>query len=119
MPVEVRPVRGSRELETFIRVPWRIYRGDPNWVPPLLSDMRLMHDPARNPFFDHARVQSFLAWDDGRPVGRISAIHNSAHNEFHGDTVGFFGFFECERRPEVAQALLREAASWLGSQGLT
>ncbi|HVP39864.1 MAG TPA: hypothetical protein VMS93_11850 [Candidatus Saccharimonadales bacterium] len=119
MTVDVRPVQSRRDLETFIRIPWRLYRGDRNWVPPLLSDLRFMHDPQRNPFFAKNSLQDFVAFDDGRPVGRVSAVHNAVHNEFWSDRVGFFGFFESERRPEVARALLQAAARWLEGRGLT
>ena len=71
MAVEVRPVTGPGDLEKFVRFPWRIYQGDPNWVPPLLSDVRLMHDPKRNPFFEHSEIRNFLAWD-GRWEGPCS-----------------------------------------------
>src|SRR5437016_10460904 len=117
--VTIRPVQGPSELETFIRLPWRLYRGDPNWVPPLLTDVRALFDPARNPFFEHSAVQNFVAFEGGRPVGRICAIHNGAHSAFYGDQVGFFGFFETERNPAVAHGLLRAAAEWLKGRGLT
>jgi GNAT superfamily N-acetyltransferase len=119
MSVEVRPVQTARELEAFIRLPWSIYHGDRNWVPPLLTDMRYVHDPKRNSFFEQNFVQNFLAYDGSRPVGRISAIHNTVHNKFWDDKVGFFGFFESENRPEVTRALVREAARWLEGRGLT
>jgi GNAT superfamily N-acetyltransferase len=117
--VEVRPVHNARDLETFVRLPWSIYRGDPNWVPPLLTDARFLHDASRNPFFERNALQDFVAFDSGRPVGRISAVHNVVSNEFWDDKIGYFGFFESEDRPEVAGALLREAARWLESRGLT
>lgn len=119
MTVEVRPVHDKKGLESFIRLPWQLYQGDPNWVPPLLTDQRLLHDPVRNPFFEHSQTQNFLAWDSGRIVGRITAIRNTGHNSYWNDSVGFFGMFESERRPEVARALLREAARWLSGRGLT
>src|SRR5512144_946012 len=119
MPIEIRPVSDKKDLETFIRLPWSIYKGDPNWVPPLLSDMRLLHDPLRNPFFEHSETRNFLAWENGRAVGRITAIRNGAHNKFHEDTVGFFGCFESEQRPEIARGLMRAAAEWARAKGLT
>jgi GNAT superfamily N-acetyltransferase len=87
-------------------------------VPPLREDVRKSFDPAANPVFEHAEVEPFLALRDGRAVGRVAAIHNRAHNDFHGDRVGFFGFFECEDDPEAAAALLAAAADWVGARGL-
>ena len=66
-------MRSRRELGTFIKLPWRLYRNEPNWVAPLLSDLREQLDQQRNPFFEHAQAQYFLAWRDGRAVGRVSA----------------------------------------------
>jgi GNAT superfamily N-acetyltransferase len=80
-------------------------------------DVRKLLDPAKNPFFDHAEAEYFLAERDGRVVGRIAAISNGLHNQIHGDRVGFFGFFECEYDQAVADALFDAAACWLAAKG--
>ena len=98
------PVRDARLLDRFIRLPWAIYRDDPAWVPPLLSDVRKVLDRS-HPFHRHADVEYFLALRGGEPVGRIAAIINHAYNEFHGKKVGFIGLFECVDDPGVAAAL--------------
>lgn len=116
--MDIRPVTSRRDLEEFIRLPWRIYRGDPHWVPPLLSGERSLLDPARNPFFDHAEAACFVAREGGVPVGRVAAVHNRAHNDVHGDRTGFFGLFECIDDARVARALLDAAASWVAARGL-
>jgi hypothetical protein len=82
MAVEVKPVASRGELNAFIKLPWRLYRGEPNWVPPLLMDVRKRLDRKRNPFFEHAEAEYFLAWRDGRPVGRVSAHIDRNFNEF-------------------------------------
>jgi GNAT superfamily N-acetyltransferase len=115
--VEVRPVAGKRDLRAFIRLPWRLYRNEPNWVPPLLMDVRKRLDRARNPFFEHAEAQYFLAWRDGRTVGRVSAQVDRNFNDFQGNEWGLFGFFECEDDSEAAMALLDAAADWLRARG--
>ncbi len=117
MPVEVRPVASRRELKAFMRLPWRLYRNEPNWVPPLLMDLRKRLDRKRNPFFEHAEAEYFLAWRDGRAVGRITAQVDRNFNEFQGNDWGLFGFFECEQDPEAAQALIDAAAQWLRDRG--
>lgn len=116
--MNVRPVTTDRDLDAFIRLPWRLYEGDTNWVPPLVSSERKMLDPRRNPFYEHAEAAHFLAEADGRPVGRISAIVNRAHNEHHRDKTGFWGYFESPNEPGVAAALFDRAAAWLKERGM-
>jgi GNAT superfamily N-acetyltransferase len=113
----VRPVAGKRELDEFIKLPWRLYRNEPNWVPPLLLDRKRFFDRKRNPFFAHAEVEFFLAWREGQPVGRITAHIDRHFNEFQHHDWGMFGFFECENDPEAAQALLSTAEEWLRARG--
>ena len=117
--LDVRPVATRRELERFIRLPWRLYGPESPWVPPLLSAMRKTLDPQRNPFFEHAQATLYLAWRARRPVGRIAAIANYLHNTYHGETTGFWGFFEAERDPDAAHALLAAAAADLKDRGMT
>ena len=115
--MEVRPVASKRELNLFIKLPWRLYRNEPNWVPPLVFDRKRFLDRSRNPFFKHAEVELFLAWRGETPVGRISAQIDRNFNEFQHHDWGMFGFFECENDPEVAQALLSTAEEWLRARG--
>src|SRR5919202_517102 len=117
MPVEVRPVDGKRELDAFIKLPWRLYRNEPNWVAPLLMDVRKRLDRGRNPFFAHGDAEYFLAHREGRVVGRVTAQVDHNLNEFQGSDWGLFGFFECEDDTEAAAALLRAAESWLMERG--
>jgi GNAT superfamily N-acetyltransferase len=120
MALSVRPVETGRELRAFLRLPWSIYPGRyPHWVPPLLAEERKRLDRRRHPFFEHGDAAFFLAWSRGRPVGRIAAIENRLHNEFHGERVGFFGFFECADDPEAAAALVEAAADWCRRRNLT
>jgi GNAT superfamily N-acetyltransferase len=117
--VEVKPVETRAQRRAFLRFPWQIYPGRfPAWVPPLLMEERKRIDPKVNPFFGHGAVQLYLAYLDGRVAGRIAAIENSLHNEFHGDKVGFFGQFESVNEQAVANALLDRAAEWVGERGL-
>jgi GNAT superfamily N-acetyltransferase len=115
--LEIRPVASKRELNTFIKLPWRLYRNEPNWVPPLLFDRKRVFDRERNPFFKHAEVEFFLAWRGDVPVGRITAQIDRHFNEFQHHDWGLFGFFECENDPEVAAALLSSAEEWLRARG--
>ena len=119
MVAQIVPVRTQRQLRAFVRLPWRIYAHDPCWVPPLLLDEHKRFDPRRNPFFEHAEVQLFLALQDGKPVGRISAHIDRLHNEFHQEKTAFFGFFESPQDEEVARALLGAAERWARERGMT
>jgi hypothetical protein len=111
MAVEIRPVKTRRELSTFIKLPWRLYRNEPNWVAPLLMELKQRLDPKKNPFFGHAEAQYFLAYRDGRAIGRISAHVDQNFNKFQENDWGLFGWFECEDDPEAARSLL-DAGRW-------
>lgn len=117
----VKPVQNSRERRQFVELPWKIYRQDPNWVPPLRMNLEELVGFRPHPFYNTAEIQTFLALrsSDGEPIGRIAAIHNRAHNERHKDQIGFFGFYESIDDLEVAQTLLRAAREWLQAKGLT
>jgi GNAT superfamily N-acetyltransferase len=117
--VRVAPVRGRSDLDRFIRLPWRIYRDDPHWVPPLIREVRLLLDRERHPFHRHAEVATFLAWRDGEVVGRIASIVNHTHVSFHDERAGFFGLFETIDDTAVARALLDTAAAWVAERGMT
>jgi hypothetical protein len=117
MGVEIVPADGGRARAEFLDLPYRLHGRDPRFVPPLRREQKALFDRARHPFFRHAEAAFFLARRDGRPVGRVEAVVNHAHNRFHGDHVGFFGAFECESSPEVAGALLGQAAGWLRARG--
>lgn len=114
--ITVREVATKRDLQKFIRLPWMIYKGIEQWVPPLLSEEKKLFDPEHHPFYKHSKVKLFLAEKNGNPVGRIAGIVNFKHNEFHNDRVGFFGFFECINDQEVASALFDKVAEFLRSQ---
>ncbi len=117
--VTIRQVETARDLKRFIALPYRLHRGDPYWVPPLRVEVRNLLNREKNPFFRRAEADYFVAErPNGEVVGRIAAIHNRAHNEFHEDKVGFFGFFECVDEQAVADALLETASDWLRDRGL-
>ena len=119
MALEVAPVRGGRDLAAFIAFPYALHRGDPLWTPPLRRDVRALLSPAKNPFFGTPRPSTSSPSATAEVVGRITAIDNRAHNEFHGDRVGFFGFFESDGRPGGrAPPSFDAAAGWLPGRGL-
>ncbi|QDU91719.1 hypothetical protein Pla175_51490 [Pirellulimonas nuda] len=117
--VEVVPVVGSKQQKQFLALPWKINAGDPNWVPPLRANQRLLAGFGEHPFYNDAQTQQFLALRGGKPVGRISAIINHAHNRTQKDKVGFFGFFESVDDPAVSGALFDAAGAWLAEREMT
>ncbi len=118
-PLRIEQVTTRRQRREFVTMPWRLYRQDPHWVPPLVGDQMEFLDPKRGVFFDHGQAALFLARRDGQAVGRISAHVDRNHDRIHGAGKGFFGFFECENNLETACGLTREAAAYLRALGRT
>jgi GNAT superfamily N-acetyltransferase len=118
----IRPVETKRDRKIFVDVPFRLYANDPHWVPPLKSEALGLITPEKNGWFSHAKAQLFLAEEDGRVVGRISAhidtlaLTMPAEQGF-GPGVGQWGLMEAERQ-DIFQALLARAESWLREQGM-
>lgn len=111
-------VENSKQQKQFFQLPWRLYKGDPNWIPPLRTNQMELLNYKSHPFYDTNRIQTFVAMRDDRPVGRIAAIYNQNHLDRFKDDRGFFGFFECEEDQEATNGLLDAAHQWLKDQGL-
>ena len=110
-------VEGKQAKNEFIRVPWPLYRDDPMWVPPLLLERR-MHLSPSNPYFEHAKYMSWVAYRNTKPVGRISAQIDQLHLDRYQNATGFFGMLEAEDDPAAFQLLMKTAESWLRDQGM-
>lgn len=116
--MQIELVSDKRRLDDFILLPWKVYRDYPNWVPPLISEVRFVLGD-KNPFFEHAEAAYFIARDEGRIIGRNAAVIDHNYNSFQKGKTGFFGFFECmPDRPDAAAALMDAAASWLAARGM-
>lgn len=111
------PVKTKRQLRKFIMFPWKIYKKDPNWVPPVISEQKKFLNKKKNPYFRHSEAQLFLAYRMHQVIGRISAHTNTRHNQFHHDRTGFIGFFECINSLRGAAALFNAAEIWLKEKG--
>lgn len=107
-----------RQLRAFIDFPHDLYEGDPNYVPMLYMEQEALLNPRKSPFFRHSTAEYFMAYDHGRPVGRIAAILNRNHIAFTGRPEGFFGFFDVVNDEHTAAALLATAEQWLRQQGV-
>ncbi len=117
--IYIQPVRGKRDLKRFIDFQYDFYRDNPYWVPPLRRDQEFLLNPAKNPFYEHGRIQPFLALNaEGKITGRIAAIINGMHLRKYQDGNGFFGFFEVIEDYEVARQLFDAARTWLQEQNL-
>jgi GNAT superfamily N-acetyltransferase len=116
--LEVKEVRDERDRRVIVMFPWTVYRGDKNWVPPILKDRDKMLDPARNGFFQRADIALFVARRDDRPVGTIAAFIDRRFNEYLKQKVCFFGFFEVLEDYEAAEALLSTARDWGRQRGM-
>ncbi len=118
LPLRVTVASSGADLRKFVDLPWRLYAGDPCWVPPLKKQVFGYLD-LKHPFYANgaAEREVFVAWRGTRVVGRIAAIANHAYNTYHKDRAGFFGFFECEDDPAAATELVAAACSWVKARG--
>src|SRR5450631_3006088 len=116
--VVVETVRTRADLDTFIRYQLALYAGDPYFVPPIVAERRDFLDRDKNPFFSHAEAELYVARREGKVVGRIAAIDDALWNQFHNAETGFFGLFDAPDDPEVAAALLNQAAEFARSRGM-
>jgi GNAT superfamily N-acetyltransferase len=111
-PIEIKPALSRREKDLFLTFPWRIYKGDPLWVPPLLSERRKLIDPKRGKFFQDGYAELFIAWRAGKPVGTIACAEDQFISRSHGFGECSIGFFECVEDYAVAEALFKHAEDW-------
>ena len=110
--IEVRKVESRREKNIFLTFPWRIYQGDPLWVPPLLPERKKLIDPQKGRFFEDGYAELFVAWKDGQPVGTISCAEDQSATRSRGFGECLVGFFECVDDYAVAEALFKQAEGW-------
>lgn len=120
-PVTIKRVENKKMMKEFIMFPWtgKIYENDPCWVPPLIGEQKKFFDPEKGYFFEIGEVEFFIAYRDGKAVGRITAHINHLYEEKYDNDTGFFGFFESINDVEVARALFGAAEAWLKAKGKT
>lgn len=118
MPYSLRPVRTAAELRRFISMPLRLPDQRPNAVPPLLMDERELHDPGRNPQLAHCTVERWIAWEGGRPVGRIMGIIHHVHNKRQGECTARFFQLDCIQDPVLVHTLIGAVEDWAQAQGM-
>ena len=119
MGIKILPIRNALDRRTFLTFPWRIYKGDPLWVPPLVSERMKITDPARGKFFEDGYADMFLARRNGQPVGTICCGEDQSATKSRGWGECLIGFFECVDDYAVAEALFDRATAWAREHGLT
>lgn len=116
--MEIHPAADKKDLDRFIYFPYRFYRDDPNWVPPLRSELKGQFDPTRNPLLDHCDYQLFLLLDRGEVVGRVAAFIDHLAVDFWNEKIGLFGYYDCVPDQEASRMLLSAAMDWLKERGM-
>ncbi len=120
MPIEVEKVnpRSRSQIQRFVEIPFRLYDGHPQWVPPLRSEVAKSLDRARHPFYERSDAEFFIATRGGRDVGRVAALENRPFNEHHGARHANFYFFDCEDDADASAALMKQVFDWARFRGL-
>lgn len=116
--IQIRKVESRREMRAFLTLPWRIYKNDPLWVPPRLSDRYKAVDPKQGVFFKRGIAEFFIAWRGFQPVGTICCAVDNKANEETGRTESVFGFFEFINELSIPEALISHAKSWAQAHGM-
>ena len=115
--LQVVPVRSRSDMKAFIDLPWTLYQGDENWVPPIKSEQIKLLTPGKHPFWNFSERELFIAKRGSEAVGRVAAIVDGNYNQHYREKMGAWGFFECERSPETASALFSAAEQWVREKG--
>lgn len=111
-------VSSKNERKQFIDFIYTFYKNAEHWIPPLRMDQKKLIDTDKNPFFENAEIELFMAEKDGKLVGRIAAIIDHRFNDYHNTKTGHFGFFECIDHQHTANLLFRVASDWLRDKGM-
>jgi hypothetical protein len=115
--IQINPAN-RKMVDRFIHLPFRIYKENPYWVPPLLMDEYLRLNLRKYPFFKHSEAAFFLAIQNDQVVGRVAILNNHLYNNFNHEKTAFFYLFECDNLPEAAVQLFQVAFEWATSRGL-
>ncbi len=116
--MNIHRVQTKADLKSFIDLPYRFYRDDPVWVPPLRSELQGQFDPKRNPLLDHCEYDLFLLQEGQRVIGRIAAFVDQLAVDFWGEPIGLFGYYECIPDDAASRMLLETAADWLRARSM-
>jgi GNAT superfamily N-acetyltransferase len=106
------------QVNRFIQIPFRVNAGNPNWVPPIIMDVKTQLNKEKHPYYEHSDGEFFMAEQDGRDVGRLAVFENKPYNAYHGKKQAHFYFFESEQDLEITSALFERAFEWARARGL-
>lgn len=115
--LEIIPVKSKKDFKEFVKFPYYLYKNDPHWIPPLYLERSEVLQAKKNPYYQHALVQLFLAKRNGKVVGRISAQIDFEYEKIYKKRLGQFGFFECENNTTTSHALFQAAEKFLIENG--
>ncbi len=116
--IEKIDTHNKAQVKDFITLPYRLFKGVDQWVPPLMVDQKLYLQREKHPFYEHSEADFYLARRDGQVVGRIAALQNRHYNEYHGTKKAQFYLFECDNDQEAASALFDQVYEWAHARGL-
>ena len=111
-------VSNHTDEKIFREFPYKHYADSEHYVPPLRSMVKDLLSRKKNPFYNNAEIELFIAEKNGEVAGRIAAIHNKTYNDYSETKAGFFGFFECIDDSGVAELLFKVAEDWCRERGL-
>jgi hypothetical protein len=117
MSVEIIEVNDKKRLKAFIDLPWKLYKDDPVWVPPLKMAVKDLLNK-KHPFYETGETKMWLALQNGEAVGRIMGVIPHVHNEYQEVKFGFFGFFETINDSAVAKSLIETAENYCKENGM-
>ncbi|MCX7995685.1 MAG: N-acetyltransferase [candidate division WOR-3 bacterium] len=117
--IKITPVRNEKELKAFVELPYRLYKNNRYWVPPLRRDVYNLFEKKKYPFWEHAEREMFIAYRGKEVVGRVCAIVDYNFLEFWNEKTGYFGFFECEDDEEAAITLFNAVREYHREKGMT
>ncbi len=117
MSVEVVKCEKRTHFRDFYELPFLLHKDDPIWVPPLRATVKRILNK-KNPFYKQALLSQWVAYDNQKPVGRIAGIINHLHNEYYGQNLAFWGFFEAQNSDEIVSALFKQVEVWAMSYGM-
>lgn len=118
LTIEKIDTTSKAQVRRYIKIPFRLYAGHPQWVPPLLIDCEMQLNRSKHPYYEHSDADFFIAVRDGKDVGRIAALENRHFNAYHKTKQAQFYLFDCEDDQEAANLLFEQVFTWARQRGL-
>jgi len=117
--ITIKEVCTRKDLKEFIYLPEKVHKNNKNWMPPIYQDEWELYNPEKNKSFNHCDTVMYLAYRNGKPVGRVMGIIHRLYNQIHNENHGRFAFMECYEDQEVVHALLQKVEQWAREKGMT